>query len=146
MDFQSQLRVATCGFRSAPAVYDFDHDGFPDIISGTFAGGLNYYKGISAPYVGICPTEHVLNPNIRLYPNPSRDNFTLAMDDMQYVKTVKIEIMDLSGRLMYSQSHKPSSAMNINVNELKSGLYLVNVHIQDTDNQTSIRTVKLIKN
>lgn len=33
------------GIRSAPAVYDFDNDGFPELVAGNYAGGLHWFNG-----------------------------------------------------------------------------------------------------
>ena len=70
---------------------------------------------------------------LSIYPNPFKD--------VVYISNVKdvvsINILDISGRLI--KTVKPSK--EINLNELKSGMYLINLRMKDG----TLQTVKAIK-
>jgi hypothetical protein len=91
---------------------------------------INITKG---PSLGIFETSQAKN-TVDIYPNPFTD--LLHISDMKNVKSVSV--MDISGRLLKTID-KPSSVLNLE--ELKSGAYLVVVYMKDGSKQT-FNTIK----
>lgn len=61
----------------------------------------------------------------KLFPNPARQSITLTW--AQDVEVDRIEIYDLSGRLIQSQSVSAGKRYTIELNDLTDGMYLINV-------------------
>jgi hypothetical protein len=62
---------------------------------------------------------------ISVYPNPAKDVLNLKVDGMQTVNAV--QIVDLNGRQVYSKTFDNVSDLQINVNTLSTGMYLINI-------------------
>jgi len=140
----SILEALDADFRSAPLVYDFDNDGFLDLVVGNFSGGLNYFKGIVAPGVGFNESED-FNPNIKAFPNPCEDEINLVINDGEYIKETEIQIYDISGRLVFQKKYSSSHSIKINTSEFTKGVYIVRMSMLSYKNNNSSKTMKLIK-
>ncbi|MCU7615922.1 fibronectin type III domain-containing protein [Chryseobacterium sp. PBS4-4] len=79
-------------------------------------------------------TTNVKNNNIKVYPNPFAD--VLNISDVKNVKSVSV--IDIAGRLVKT-IEKPSSALQLG--ELKSGMYIVVLNMNDGSKQT-IKAIK----
>ncbi len=73
------------------------------------------------------------NTTLSLYPNPFKD--ILKISDVKGVKSISVS--DTSGRMVKTLA--PNAELNLS--ELKAGLYIVNLQMQDG----TIKTVKAIK-
>ncbi|MCI9843929.1 LamG-like jellyroll fold domain-containing protein [Flavobacterium pectinovorum] len=71
------------------------------------------------------------NSNVFIYPNPTSDNFTIETEN----EVKSVEIFSLPGQKIASFTTK-----NINVSNLKKGIYLVRIE----DNENNVTTQKLI--
>jgi len=138
------LEVYNGNFRSSPIVYDFNNDGYLDMMVGSFSGGLNYYKGIKAPGVGINETS-VFNPNIKAFPNPIDNYVNIVFNEEESIKNVILEIFDISGRLVFNSQYSSPHKLRINTSEFKKGIYIVQLRMTSYKNNTSTQTLKLIK-
>ncbi len=91
-------------------------------------------------------TSKTNNPNpvfdaVKLFPNPSSDVINLVLDS-KLDKDFELKIIDLSGRVVISKQEKAvagTSSIRINVSELNSGLYQIQLKSKD-----SIQTVKMV--
>ncbi len=66
--------------------------------------------------------------NLSIYPNPNKGQFNIVFDNAAS-EQVGIQIFDLSGRSVFNQSYETASSFNqnINLNNVSSGMYLVNI-------------------
>ena len=62
--------------------------------------------------------------NLLIYPNPSDGNFVLDVSSLKTATAIDISIVDLQGRLVYSQQSPYSGTINLNT-ELIPGSYIV---------------------
>ncbi len=62
---------------------------------------------------------------LRIYPNPVIDVLTFKTKE----KVVKVEILDISGRLLRSEGVQHNS---LNVSDLKSGNYFIRIHLKNS--------------
>lgn len=74
-----------------------------------------------------------------VYPNPIINEFTLSCNRL--TNKSRIEILDMFGRVMYSQSKSLFDKMIIHCNDLKSGVYILKLSIDDNS-----RTKRIIIN
>jgi len=96
------------------AVYDFDKDGFLEMLGGNINGGLNFYTQ-KAEITSII--NNVKN-KIKIYPNPATN--TLYIDNANTIFQYKI--FDCMGKLIL----KNYSIYNeINISHLNKGLYIL---------------------
>lgn len=80
---------------------------------------------------GIADRKNNINLNLSLYPNPAAyGQFTIAYDVQKAVNRLTLDIIDLSGRTVYSQQLSPAAGFrtqNISAPQLSSGMYIVRV-------------------
>lgn len=70
-----------------------------------------------------------------LFPNPNNGEFNLLYTTDNVTNGVKISIMDISGKVVYSQAlEKETNLGAIKTNNLSNGVY----HISITDNKENV--------
>lgn len=70
---------------------------------------------------------------LSVFPNPSNGNFNLAFE-VAGVKDAQLEVLDLSGRIVYSQVLQNISGqtqLRINISGVAQGVYLLNLRSED---------------
>ncbi len=107
------------GYRCGVHVNDLNNDGFPDLLYGIGRGGVMYFKGID-PNVNVpepAPVQTLL-----AFPNPASDAFTLRFPELT---SGTLEVYDLTGRMVISETRQPSHRQVVNTNQLSQGTYIV---------------------
>lgn len=84
--------------------------------------------------------ESNLESGILLAPNPTNGEF--AISTLNYSGQVSIEVMDLTGKLIYStiENLDASSSATIDLTDAANGIYIVNV-----SNMTETRSIRVVK-
>lgn len=141
----NNLEITTTGFRSAPAIYDFNNDGFLDIMVGTFTGGINYFKGTTRPFVGIEDKVEVQTPSISLYPNPTKDFITIDISKNQTITESTVSLYDISGRLIFQNNYGYNTNIKLNTSDLVKGIYLVSIQMKNKQSNIYNKTFKVVK-
>lgn len=72
-------------------------------------------------------TEELTTNNIYIYPNPSKNSFNVKLT--RYNKA-EVNLYDISGRLVIKQKLE-SEISKININKLKSGMYLLQIKTEN---------------
>jgi len=129
VDKDSATRYISEGMRSGVAVYDLNNDGYKDIITGNFAGGLCFYYGTkpqAASGIGKpLPQEH---PGFTIYPNPANSfikiEFHKAMETNAFV-----EIFDIIGHRVYAENLPSLQSTQIDISFLNSGFYTATISL-----------------
>lgn len=99
-------------------------------------GNMSYIANPDIPCEVTPPTsikENEVFNAINVYPNPSNGLFNLAFD-VTGVKDMQLEVRDLSGRLVYSQSLQGISGQTqlaIDLGNASQGLYLLSLRSND---------------
>jgi len=78
---------------------------------------------------------------LSIYPNPSNGQFTLRLNSL-VDDNIKIDVADVSGKLVYSREYKCSIGINklsVDIKDLASGVY--NVSIIKNNNSLSRKLV-----
>ena len=88
---------------------------------------------------GIC-IEDLIGFNFGLYPNPTKGNFTVAMNQVESEK-IGVAVYDMRGRLIFEQSYANNGSFNqeIQLVNPQAGIYLVKV--SDGNNQETKRLI-----
>jgi hypothetical protein len=69
--------------------------------------------------------DNVLEQNVNLFPNPARDFITISNGTDVMINS--IEIYDMNGRLVHQLKVDSTSDQTINVSELTTGMYFINI-------------------
>ncbi len=93
-------------------------------------GTDTYTMTVVITQVGI--QDNDLAQTLSLYPNPNDGNFTIAFD-FTTEKDVIVEVMDMSGRVIYTDSQKNILGYNkhIGLVDTESGMYIVRIMTTD---------------
>jgi hypothetical protein len=83
--------------------------------------------------------EELTENQIRLFPNPSEGNVTIALNSASLSESFSVEIYDAIGKLV--ATHKLNTETNINISSLDGGVYLFKIK----KNNTLIKTSQIIK-
>lgn len=94
------------------------------------------FNKCTAGYTSV--SEAVFANQVTLYPNPTNDYSVLAFNDNS--KTHQVTIFDLAGKTIRTYNNYELATLKIERNELKAGIYFVNV--VNSDNQSA--TMKLM--
>ncbi|MER3327958.1 MAG: CHRD domain-containing protein, partial [Candidatus Kapaibacterium sp.] len=84
--------------------------------------------------------EYIDLPEVNLYPNPTVNSVSLNLGDLISSSKVEIRVYDRAGRMSAKYVDNNTGLININVSDLTSGLYFIEV----SGNETSVRA-KFIK-
>lgn len=115
-------------------------------------GALTYYRllqidndgkqEVFGPITSNCYLENNL---ISVFPNPTSDNFTVLIQTSESFENSTVELVDMSGRVILSQTtniNAGSTMLNFDGKELHAGTYMIRVKGQN-DKFTPIRVVKM---
>jgi len=78
-------------------------------------------------YINVALSINQIDASINIYPNPAKDAIYIESQSL----ITKIELMDLSGRNISRQQIKQNSAI-IDIKDVAPGLYLINIHSENT--------------
>lgn len=122
-----------------PTVFSFSTDTLPDLLVGTFRGGVRAFVNRQTN-VGI--QNLAQNPEIKVYPNPSNDGRVQIelQDDALSIK--KVRIYDVQGRLLETHLLEDNLTPN-QVNVKSQGLLLFCVEL--SDGKTSYSRVLVLR-
>jgi hypothetical protein len=87
------------GIRSAPALFDFNQDGFPELIAGNYAGGLQWFQG-RAFDLSQSPMPAFEGPII--FPNPGNQHFALSPSLQEEV--MRIRATNALGQVFHAET------------------------------------------
>lgn len=96
------------------------------------------FSTCKAGFIPGTSVNEVLANNVKLYPNPTNDYTVLAFNNN--ATSHNVAILDLAGKVVRTYNNYELSTLKIERNELKAGIYFVN--ITNSNNQTA--TVKLM--
>jgi len=112
--------------RSAMAVGYLDGDTLIDMICGTVAGGLSYWKGVHPGPAGVGENNSNENLSFTIYPNPATDRVNLYMETSPSRRFSGI-ITDLTGRICREFEMESNSRNSLDVSTLKNGTYFISL-------------------
>ena len=115
-------------------------------------GALTYYRLVQVDLDG---AQEIFGPissnctldesSLSVYPNPTNDNFTVYIQSNESFTGAVVELTDMSGRVLTSQTtnlNAGSTMLNFEAKALHAGTYMVRVKGQN-DKFTPIRVVRI---
>jgi len=122
------------GGRIAVAVYDINNDGFMDMFVGNFAGGLSYFRGISAPDIHIGVASEEATPFL-IFPNPADETINIAAEATSFKS---LSVFSISGKKI-EHFENIGLPFVLGTKDYPSGIYLI--QIIDDNNWKSVKKV-----
>lgn len=110
------------GIRSSATLTDINNDGYLDLFTGNFSGGLLYFKGSEPTSVNDQLAQRRL---FEIFPNPTSDVFTVVGKE-KGGDTFQIEIYDALGRKVHSV-FPAQSGIAVSVSHLHRGMYVIHI-------------------
>ncbi len=123
------------GIRSTCAVYDLDNDGFVDMITGNYRGGLTYYKG--DPQGSSAVREYKGVSHFSLFPNPSSS--LIHIRSALPVNDAILTVYNLTGQQMTRQLMR-SNTESVDISNFPAGIYLLEIRYG-----TSSETLRFVR-
>lgn len=118
-----------------PATSTTDNDSNPDNYQSKGTSSEIRVYDIS----GILSSDKFVLENFNIYPNPATNVVNITNSDNMFVN--QVQVYDLSGKLITTQNFNNETEIQLNVETLTSGAYLL--HIQTNE---GIAVKKLVKN
>ncbi len=133
-DKDSANRYINDGMRSGVAVYDLNNDGYKDIITGNFAGGLCFYYGTKPQvFSGINTARPAEASGFSIYPNPANSIIKIEFHKNTEA-TALIEIFDIIGHRVYTGTFPAKQTLEIDVSPLNNGFYTAKMSVSGRPN------------
>ncbi|HCQ29347.1 MAG TPA: hypothetical protein DIU39_03610 [Flavobacteriales bacterium] len=104
------------GGKTAPVIYDFNNDGYNDMILGSYTGGLHYFKGTFFNIVNYITYTN----DFSVYPNPASKNITIKSTQ---TKPVKVTVYNLMGAQVLQA--RTATNKTFSIKDLLPGMYFV---------------------
>lgn len=119
------------GQKSGVAVYDFNNDGYKDIVSGNYSGGLSLYYGRKPKSHDVYIGEYTLKPppDFTIFPNPASGTVNIELGET--VRAFDVLLYDITGKTIMQHSYHNSSKTGLDISTLSNGLYFINILFTD---------------
>lgn len=115
--------------QSSVAVYDFNDDGYEELLVANIKGGVEYFHGIDEANIGL--NTPIKNKSL-LYPNPSNSLIKITSP----TEWSTINIYDISGQLVISKTFEEQ----LDISHLSSGSYIL--HLTNTNSKEIHKIIK----
>jgi hypothetical protein len=119
------------GYRSSPSIADLDQDGYPELITGNFSGGLNYFSKNAASTVNQIPNTRYTNTichEFIIFPNPANKVINIRCDNFDYRETWEISLYNDLGLKLMQYSCPASDIQSIHLDSFPAGIYLLKIN------------------
>ncbi len=143
-DADSTTLFVKDGIQTGVAVYDFNNDGYKDMVCGNFSGGLTYYEGkFPHNYNSIEDYQQLSEITFEVYPNPACDKVTVDFEQ-NYSAMLHIELYDILGKRILTKDVASVTNTTIDVSSLKNGFYFCRLLALDNTNKWNLVGTKKI--
>ena len=123
------------GIRAGLSVYDLNHDQFPDLLVGNYAGGLSYFQGTTPPDIHISIENYAFS-SIEIYPNPANEKIVI---DGYKERIEEISLYSVIGRKIESEINC-YIPITLSTEDLSAGIYILRIQ----DQHSRVHTKKII--
>ena len=115
---------------SNPSISEGDDVWFK--VIGTSIDGTLISEEISSASSSVSLSIADFNPNgVRLYPNPVSNELTLEFNNA--IENLKLEIIDVRGRVLFSDETRQTSLKKINVSAFPQGVYFIRIYSESVE-------------
>lgn len=128
-NLQSDSIDIDVGDWSSPVFVDIDKDGDLDLYIGEKNGNILFYRNEQFNRINTNETKDLL-----VYPNPTKGQITVAN-----VKSCKIQITDINGRIIKEYNNITKTNLQIDLTGVAKGMYFIKTY-----NNIELKTSKII--
>lgn len=103
--------------------------GQSSVIGTSFNNGYYLRQGYQQPLNKIKVDNEGFSNNdltATVYPNPFNETLTVSFNE-EMNKEISVLVFDITGKLIYNQKFSPSQRIELNLNNISSGSYLLKV-------------------
>ncbi len=113
------------GIRSGVAVYDFNNDGYKDIVIGNFSGGLTFYYGTKPhPFSNITEITPDNFIGFDIYPNPANSFLTIKFNlNEPDGSLLHLNFYDIVGKKICSKEQPCANEVVVYLTGFPDGFY-----------------------
>ena len=115
------------GMRSAAAISDLNNDGWQDLITGNYSGGLNYFTGSALPGVHGLSQTNKNSFDISVFPNPATEKINIHLSGLSENNKFLVELSDIFGRHELSTTIEGKTSFEIQLQDTPPGIYILKV-------------------
>lgn len=94
---------------------------------------------VELPPVGSTNVENALDGKIKMYPNPATDFVTINFED---ATNGNVNIYNIAGQMIYNKSFSQQSYIQLNIESLFNGMYIVEVRTEKGSFNTKLQIAK----
>lgn len=129
--------IGSLGGSYADANIDVNYTAGEAVIETVASGSIVLTQGFHQPDYGLnALEEQVIDNNISLYPNPTRDELNIAFtNNAKNYGTIEVMVVDLQGKQVYSEEVTlipgANDIIQLDCGSLKSGQYLLSIRSAD---------------
>lgn len=133
----NNLQTIDAKRRSVVTVGDLYGNGYPDMIVGNFAGGLNFFKGTPPLGIGIATPEKPFKGDVQMFPNPASERVFIVIKEADRTIRTTTTVYTITGQLVMQVHNRGEDFFPIDIYNLKNGLYIVKVDVQSERHGTT---------
>lgn len=129
--FDGLLQGIRDGWRSSVAIANIDNDTLVEMLAGNYSGGMGFYKGYTASVNGLPESGQPARSRLIIKPNPARDQADIYVEGIDGNTGVVAKLFNSEGREQKVQIVVKENTLLFNLQDLLSGIYLVEIICQD---------------
>lgn len=123
--FEGLLQGVRDGWRNSVAIANIDSDTMVEMLAGNYSGGLGFYKGFNASANGMQHSVLPLYNHLIISPNPAAGSTVIQIPGVECISELRVNIYDNEGRKLKARFNRNENLLQLDLHELKPGLYLV---------------------
>jgi hypothetical protein len=126
------------GIRTGAAIHDLDNDGYFELVTGNYSGGMNFYTCKNNPIVniGINEIQNTIKNNVNIIPNPVDESFIIQFSEFPENLIITFSVFNLTGRTILQNKTILSPTTNIKTNNYPNGIYFCKIFFHNPDNNS----------
>ena len=110
--------------RLIPTLANLDKDSFPEMLIGTYRGGVYFLKNNSdSSFIVNSLSEKIEEESIKVYPNPNKGNFVVELSNS--LEDYQITIVNTVGQLCSFKEHRNNNVLSVQLENSAKGLYYI---------------------
>lgn len=106
-----------------PAFWDWNNDGFLDVVVGNERGGVSFYRTNIALDGTVDTDEATAAMDVHIYPNPAMNQVTVAFEGAVDAG-VELQLINLQGQVLRQQAMRSTQA-RLELSGLPAGIYFL---------------------